>query len=228
MERPVSCACQRRHTNRVHSGTAGSSRAVPSAREPVALDRFLVYPGALSVGSGSGGVVWPRQVRPTHRPDASDAHRATVPARSKSISATLDPSVMLLHDGGDTMIPDPKTSTAVNATASRRHLLKGAAALGLAATVLPRGTFAPDAAAPARQNDPKTLTIAVNGTATNLDPHSSYEYRSTLAIRGPFQGLIALDGGAMDKYVGVIAESWSPNADKSVWTFKIHPGVTFQ
>ena len=32
----------------------------------------------------------------------------------------------------------------------------------------------------------------------------------------------------MDKYVGVIAESWSPNADKSVWTFKIHKGVTFQ
>jgi peptide/nickel transport system substrate-binding protein len=110
---------------------------------------------------------------------------------------------------------------------SRRHLLKGAAALGLAAG-LPHGMASPAAAVPARQGDPKMLMIAVNGSATNLDPHSSYEYRSTLAIRGPFEGLITLDGGATDKYVGVIAESWSANDDQSVWTFKIRPGVTFQ
>ena len=126
------------------------------------------------------------------------------------------------------MTPDLKRAPSIDATATRRHLLKGAAALGLAATGLPSRPFAPVAAAPARQSNSKTLTIAVNGSATNLDPHSSYEYRSTLAIRGPFEGLITLDGGAMDKYAGVIAESWSPNADKSVWTFKIRPNVTFQ
>jgi peptide/nickel transport system substrate-binding protein len=126
------------------------------------------------------------------------------------------------------MTPNRKRALSIDATATRRHLLKGAAALGLAATVLPSRAFAPIAAAPARQSDAKTLTIAVNGTPTNLDPHVSYDYRSTLAIRGPFEGLITLDGGAMDKYAGVIAESWSPNADKSVWTFKIHPNVTFQ
>ncbi len=114
------------------------------------------------------------------------------------------------------------------AVATRRHLLKGAAALGLAASGLSHGMPDPVTAAPALQGDPRLLTIAVNGSATNLDPHSSYEYRSTLAIRGPFEGLITLDGGAVDKYVGVIAESWSPNDDQSVWTFKIRPGVTFQ
>lgn len=113
------------------------------------------------------------------------------------------------------------------ATASRRRLLKGAAALGVAAG-LPHNIASPAAAVLARQGDPKLLTIAVNGSATNLDPHSSYEYRSTLAIRGPFEGLITLDGGAIDKYIGVIAESWSANDDQSVWTFKIRPGVTFQ
>ncbi len=105
---------------------------------------------------------------------------------------------------------------------SRRGVLKGAAALGLAAPLasLPRG-------AAARQEG-RTLTIAMNGSPTNLDPHSSYDYQSALAIRGPYETLIALEGSATDKYVGRIAESWSANADRSVWTFTIRPGVTFQ
>ncbi|MFN8664350.1 MAG: ABC transporter substrate-binding protein [Thermomicrobiales bacterium] len=122
----------------------------------------------------------------------------------------------------------PQSPSPTAAHATRRSLLKGAAALGVAASGLSHRATGPAAAVPARQGDPKLLTIAVNGSATNLDPHSSYEYRSTLAIRGPFEGLITLDGGAVDKYVGVIAESWSPNEDQSVWTFKIRPGVTFQ
>lgn len=112
--------------------------------------------------------------------------------------------------------------------ATRRGLLKGAAVLGLAAAGLPSSSPLSTTAAPARQADPAVLTVAMAGTANNLDPHSSYEYRSTLAIRGPYEGLIALDGAAMDKYVPVIAESWSSNDDKSVWTFKIREGVTFQ
>jgi peptide/nickel transport system substrate-binding protein len=125
------------------------------------------------------------------------------------------------------MPADPTTSSVRRSTPTRRAVLKGAAAFGLAATGLPGGRVAP-AAAPARQTDPKTLTVAVNGAPTNLDPHVAYDYRSSLAIRGPFEGLIILAGGAMDKYAGVIAESWSPNADKSVWTFKIRKGVAFQ
>jgi len=119
-------------------------------------------------------------------------------------------------------------SKAVTTTAAtRRGVLKGAAALGLAAA-LPGASTAPAAAAPGRQADPKTLTLALYGAPVNLDPHSAYDYRSAIAIRGPFEGLIALVGNETDKYVGVIAESWSPNADKSVWTFKIRDGVTFQ
>ena len=119
-------------------------------------------------------------------------------------------------------------SKAVTTTAAtRRGVLKGAAALGLAAA-LPGASTAPAAAAPGRQADPKRLTLALYGAPVNLDPHSAYDYRSAIAIRGPFEGLIALVGSETDKYVGVIAESWSPNADKSVWTFKIRDGVTFQ
>jgi peptide/nickel transport system substrate-binding protein len=140
----------------------------------------------------------------------------------------LVPSPDPASDGGTSMPAEPTTSSVRRSTPTRRAVLKGAAALGLAATALPAGRIAPAAAAPARQSNPKTLTIAPNGAPTNLDPHVAYDYRSSLAIRGPFEGLIILDGGAMDQYVGVIAESWSPNADKSTWTFKIRKGVTFQ
>ena len=100
-------------------------------------------------------------------------------------------------------------SKAVTTTAAtRRGVLKGAAALGLAAA-LPGASTAPAAAAPGRQADPKRLTLALYGAPVNLDPHSAYDYRSAIAIRGPFEGLIALVGNETDKYVGVVAESWS-------------------
>ncbi|MCC6313691.1 MAG: ABC transporter substrate-binding protein, partial [Thermomicrobiales bacterium] len=108
---------------------------------------------------------------------------------------------------------------------TRRNVLAGAAALGLAAPL----AHVPHArAAPAHQDAAKTLTIVIDSSPFNLDPHTSYDYRSTLAIRGPFETLIALKGSATDEYDGVIAESWAPNDDKSVWTFTIRDGVAFQ
>ena len=107
---------------------------------------------------------------------------------------------------------------------TRRHLLGAAAALGLTVPVAGvLGGGVPVAA----QDDLETLTIAMNGTPSDLDVHSAYDYRSAIALRGPYEGLIALKGGATDEYEGVIAESWEANADKSVWTFSIRPGVTF-
>ncbi len=118
---------------------------------------------------------------------------------------------------------------ATNRNLDRRALLKGAAALSAAvAAPAVAGTGRAAQAAPARQAGGGMLTIAMYGSPVNLDPHTSYDYRSTMAIRGPFEGLIALDGAATDQYVGVVAASWSANDDKSVWTFKIRPGVTFQ
>ncbi len=114
---------------------------------------------------------------------------------------------------------------------SRRTLLGRVAAMGLAPAVA-AVIGAPEraaAAAPAatRQSDAKPLVIAMNGSPSDLDPHSAYDYRSAIAVRGPYEGLIALKGGTTDQYVGVLAERWEANADKSVWTFHIRPGVTF-
>ncbi len=115
--------------------------------------------------------------------------------------------------------------------AHRRSLLKGAAG---AAAVLSAPTLAH--AAPGstgsqfarKQDDPSTLVIAVDGSPSDLDPHSAYDYRSVLAILGAYEGLIGLVGSSTDELEGLVAESWESNDDQSVWTFKIRPGLTFQ
>src|SRR3954470_3753597 len=112
---------------------------------------------------------------------------------------------------------------------NRRSLLRAAAAAGVVpATATLSGLTSVSAASSLRfQADPGTLTIAMNGSPSDLDPHSVYDYRSAMPLRGPYEGLIALEGSATDKYVPVLAESWKPNDDKSVWTFTIRSGVTF-
>ncbi len=77
------------------------------------------------------------------------------------------------------------------------------------------------------QDDLSTLVIAVDGSPSDLDPHSAYDYRSVLAILGAYEGLIGLVGSSTDELEGLVAESWEPNDDLSVWTFKIRPGLTF-
>jgi peptide/nickel transport system substrate-binding protein len=105
----------------------------------------------------------------------------------------------------------------------RRRLLQGAAALGIGAST---GVVSIEAAR--AQGDPATLTIAIQGAPSDLDPHSQYDYRSVIPIRGAYEGLIVLKDSETDQYEGQIAESWEANADKSVWTFHLREGVTFQ
>jgi peptide/nickel transport system substrate-binding protein len=113
---------------------------------------------------------------------------------------------------------------------SRRAVLQGGAALGIGGAALAVASRVD--AAPSlrilRQGDPTTLTIGLDGAPGDLDPHSQYELRSTLAVRGAYEGLIALRGAATDEFDGIIAERWETNDDQSVWTFHLRPGITFQ
>jgi len=118
----------------------------------------------------------------------------------------------------------------VSGGVSRRELLQRGAAFGIGGAALaaaPRVEAAPSLRM-LRQGDPTTLTIGLDGSPGDLDPHSQYELRSTLAVRGPYEGLIALRGGATDEFDGILAERWETNDDQSVWTFHLRPGVTFQ
>ena len=73
-----------------------------------------------------------------------------------------------------------------------------------------------------------TLILGLDGSPSDLDPHSQYDYRSTTVVRSIYEGLVGLKGSATDEYEGLVAESWEANDDQSVWTFKIRPGLTFQ
>lgn len=118
--------------------------------------------------------------------------------------------------------------TASRAALTRRGVLKGAAAAGLAAPLA--GLAGPSAglAAIARQtNNGSTLILGLDGSPSDLDPHSQYDYRSTTVVRSLYEGLVGLVGSATDEYEGLVAESWEANDDQSVWSFKIRPGLTF-
>ncbi len=47
-------------------------------------------------------------------------------------------------------------------------------------------------------------------------------------MQGPFEGLIRLKANSTDEFAPILAESWTSNVDKSVWTFHLRDGVTFQ
>lgn len=122
-----------------------------------------------------------------------------------------------------------KQTTPNVSAVSRRTVLKGAVAASLLSTV--SGIVDPERvlAVAARQTDNgSTLIVGLDGSPSDLDPHSQYDYRSTMVVRSIYEGLLGLDGSSTDSFVGRIAESWESNDDQSVWTFKIRPNVTFQ
>jgi peptide/nickel transport system substrate-binding protein len=118
---------------------------------------------------------------------------------------------------------------------TRRSLAKHATAIGAgaAAVAVVPGLASAAPGSTSRlltrtQGDPKTLVIAMDGSPSDLDPHSAYDYRSVLATVGAYQGLIGLKDDKTDEFEGLIAESWSSNEDQSIWTFTLRDGVLFQ
>lgn len=116
---------------------------------------------------------------------------------------------------------------------NRRKLLQSAGVAGALGVAL--GPSA-SAAAPSStggglqtrlQDEGDLLVIAVDGSPSDIDPHSSYDYRSVMAILGAYEGLIGLVDDKTDEFEGLVAESWESNDDQSIWTFKIRPGNTF-
>src|SRR5712691_6245236 len=75
--------------------------------------------------------------------------------------------------------------------------------------------------------DPKTLVVAVDAFNADFDPASAYVLSEALIWRGIYESLIRLKGSSSDQVEPLLADTWEANADKSSWTFHLHPGVTF-
>ena len=124
------------------------------------------------------------------------------------------------------------TAAKTGSTVSRRGVLRGALAVGVAASSFPGGRAAGAATvalAPAGQeaDQAQTLVVGTSASASDLDPHSAYDGRSVMVIYGAYEQLMRLEGDKTDEYVPLLAERWEANADQSVWTFHLREGATF-
>src|SRR5262245_33647125 len=73
--------------------------------------------------------------------------------------------------------------------------------------------------------DPKTLVIANTESPDNADPAQTLNAANSLLQRGMYEGLLTLKGSSLSEVEPILAESFTTNADKSMWTFKIRKGV---
>src|SRR5215216_1521059 len=75
--------------------------------------------------------------------------------------------------------------------------------------------------------DLKTLVVAYQESADNVDPAQTLNVANNIITRPIYEGLLRLKGSSLTEVEPVLAESYTSNADKSEWIFKIRQGVTF-
>ncbi|HEX8025388.1 MAG TPA: ABC transporter substrate-binding protein [Candidatus Limnocylindrales bacterium] len=87
-------------------------------------------------------------------------------------------------------------------------------------------TAAPPTAQPLGR-DADTLVVAVDAFNPDFDPASAYLLSEALIWRGIYESLVRLKGDSASEVEPLLADSWDHNADSSVWTFHLHPGIKF-
>jgi peptide/nickel transport system substrate-binding protein len=90
--------------------------------------------------------------------------------------------------------------------------------------VTPTAPAAPEFVA----KDPTTYIAADSEVAMDtFDPALAYDTASGEVIQNIMETLVFYDGEATDKFVPMLAESWTTSPDGKVWTFKMRQGVKF-
>ena len=151
-----------------------------------------------------------------------------------TISATL---LAACGGGGDKETPQPTTAattTAPNPTAQAQ------ATPTIVATNIPSGSVASTLQAKALNPFPYELdNVRYGGTFTDADVQmiatwDPATYFGSSLVRAGFRvyeklvGYNAVDGDALARFEGFLAESWTTSADLKTWTFKLRPGVKWQ
>src|SRR3712207_6717481 len=83
---------------------------------------------------------------------------------------------------------------------TRRRLVQGAAAASLAAPL--SGLVEPSrvrAAVARQEGNGTTLIVGLDASPSDLDPHSQYDFRSTIVIRNIYEGLVGLVDSSTDE-----------------------------
>jgi peptide/nickel transport system substrate-binding protein len=79
----------------------------------------------------------------------------------------------------------------------------------------------------AQIKNPDSYIEATIGDLETLDPAWHYDTSSATAIFNIYETLVFYDGASVDKFVPMLAESWTVSPDGSTYTFKIRKGVKF-
>lgn len=80
---------------------------------------------------------------------------------------------------------------------------------------------------PADQNNGTTFIFLRDGSSPDIDPHYAYNNAPQSIILGIYEMLIQYKDDTTDKYVPMLAESWTASDDQSTYTFKLYPNVKF-
>jgi peptide/nickel transport system substrate-binding protein len=110
----------------------------------------------------------------------------------------------------------------------RRAFLRHGTVLGMSAPLLlglAGGLRTALAPRPARAADDATIRVAQNMPAAAIDPVTIADSGGLIQLSQTAEYL-AISGSDL-QLRPVLAESWKPNADGSVWTFKLRQGVKF-
>lgn len=123
---------------------------------------------------------------------------------------------------------------------SRRQFIRGAAgvasgavAMGSAGSLLAAcggststSTKQQTAALPLKR-DPETLVVAMDAFANDFDPASYFLLSAIVPAFGVYDSLMRMQGNSASQTKPWLAQSISTNANKSVWTFTLRPGVKY-
>jgi peptide/nickel transport system substrate-binding protein len=123
---------------------------------------------------------------------------------------------------------------------SRRQFIRGATgtafgamAMGSAGSVLAAcGGSTPTSvkqggAGPALKRDPQTLVVAMDAFVSDFDPASYFLLSGIVPNFGIYDSLMRMKGNSATGTKPWLARGISTNADKSVWTFALRPGVKY-
>ncbi len=115
--------------------------------------------------------------------------------------------------------------------AHTRKLLAVVLAAGLVASVVGAGGCAPkapDAEKPAADGPKKGGTMSFYiGEPAYIDPYNAQETEGMQVTQVLFDSLTEFDSADTSKILPAAAQSWEPNADATVWTFKLDPDGVF-